>query len=276
MMENIKWKTGGIEINKQKLTNLRYADDIVLISHSAQSLEEMLTNLNTESKKVGLKINKTKTKLMFNKLAKSKAITIDNDQIEIVSSFTYLGQIFNINAELQEEINHRVQLAWYSFNKLKDVFKGELPICLKRKVFNECIIPVLTYGSETWTLTKQMERKIQTTVRRMERIILGITLKDKKQNSWIRTQTKITDPIEYVKSSKWKWAGHLARRTDHRWTTETTTWKPRGKRKRGRPRTRWTDEIAKVAGKEWMKKAQDRDKWRNLGEAFVQQWTEKG
>ena len=35
--------------------------------------------------------------------------------------------------------------------------KSNLPLSLKRKVYNECILPFLTYISETWSLTKGMK-----------------------------------------------------------------------------------------------------------------------
>ena len=46
-------------------------------------------------------------------------------------------------------------------------------------VYNQCILPVLTYELETWSLTKTPERKLQSVKRGMERIMLGITLKDR-------------------------------------------------------------------------------------------------
>ncbi|KAL4703923.1 hypothetical protein ACJJTC_002098 [Scirpophaga incertulas] len=47
-------------------------------------------------------------------------------------------------------------------------------------------------------------------------------------------------------------------------------------RKVGRPPARWTDDLKKVAGGNWMRKAEDRVLWRKLGEAYVQQWTRIG
>ena len=43
--------------------------------------------------------------------------------------------------------------------------------------------------------------------------------RDRKRNEWIRTQTKVEDVIKTAKKMKWRWAGHIARRTDGRWTT---------------------------------------------------------
>ena len=40
----------------------------------------------------------------------------------------------------------------------------------------------------------------------------------------------------------WMWAGHVLRRTDNRWTTKVTEWRPGdGMRGRGRQKTRWRD-----------------------------------
>ena len=42
------------------------------------------------------------------------------------------------------------------------------------------------------------------------------------------------DIIETIMKSKWRWAGHVMRRTDGRWTKRITDWYPRlGSRKRG-------------------------------------------
>lgn len=56
----------GIKINGEYLSHLRFADDILLISETPGELELLLTKVNEESKKVGLKINRDKAKVMFN------------------------------------------------------------------------------------------------------------------------------------------------------------------------------------------------------------------
>ncbi|KAI8509970.1 hypothetical protein Bbelb_123980 [Branchiostoma belcheri] len=62
--------------------------------------------------------------------------------------------------------------------------------------------------------------------RKMERIMLGITLRDRKRNSWIRLQTGVTDIITAVNTAKHRWAGHVARLQDNRWTLRATEWTP--------------------------------------------------
>ncbi len=112
---------------------------------------------------------------------------------------------------------------------------SNLPLSLKRKVYNQCILAVLTYGSETWRLTKKLERKVRSAKRGMERRILGITWRDRKRASWIKEHTKVEDILVTIKNKKWTWAGHVIRRRDKRWTTRVTEWQSRnGRRNQGR------------------------------------------
>ena len=74
-----------------------------------------------------------------------------------------------------------------------------------------------------------------------------------------------------------KWAGHLARTKDDRWTKLVTEWRPRlGTRSQGRQKTRWRDDIVKFMGITWMRVAQDRIEWHELEEAFALQWADNG
>jgi len=102
----------------------------------------------------------------------------------------------------------------------------------------------MTYGCETWKLTKQVENLLRVAQRAMERAILGITLRDRKRSTWIREKTKVKDIVQVVKQQKWRFVGHVARMNDNRWTKRLTDWHPYNeKRSRKRPDTRWKDEI---------------------------------
>ena len=113
------------------------------------------------------------------------------------------------------------------FGKLSTIFRDEdLPLSLKVQVFNQCLIPVLSYGEETWATTKKLEKKLRVTERAMERIMVGVTRKDRVRNEDLRKKTNARDIIQEIKTKKWRWAGHLARRHDNRWTHCITEWTP--------------------------------------------------
>ena len=112
--------------------------------------------------------------------------------------------------------------------------------------------------------------------RAQERIMLDLTCRDRKTADFIRQKTKVKDILECVSKLKWNWAGHIARMTDNRWTTRATVWTPRGyKRNRGRPKTRWRDDLDQHQ-RRWHQAAQDKKLWKNLRKAYVQQRTFEG
>lgn len=65
-----------------------------------------------------------------------------------------------------------------------------------------------------------------------------------KRNTWIRSETKVTDVIKRVGKLKWVWVGHVARRTDEKCTVEILYWYLRSiARPWGRPLIRWADAL---------------------------------
>ena len=224
-----------------------------------------------------MKMNLEKTKIMFNQYTTPSPITIENEELVQVNDYIYLGHRITMRTDIMEEIKNRINKGWRTFGQLKDIFKADLPTCLKSRVFNQCVLPSLTYACETWPKTEEIKNKLRTTQRAMELQILHITKRDKKRNSWIRERTKVADIIERVARRKWKWAGHLARTKDKRWTLEILQWIPRDrKRPKGRPKRRWKDDLVAQLGENWPQRSQDRSLWRNTEEAFILQWIDKG
>ena len=77
----------GIKIAGRNISNLRYADDITLMAESEEELKSLLMTVKEESKKVGLKLNIQKTKIMA-----SGPITswqIDGETVETVANFIF-------------------------------------------------------------------------------------------------------------------------------------------------------------------------------------------
>ena len=79
----------GIKIARRNISNLRYAEDTTLIAESEEELKSLLMKVKGESKKVGLKLNIQKMKIMA-----SGPITsweIDGETVETVSDFILGG-----------------------------------------------------------------------------------------------------------------------------------------------------------------------------------------
>jgi hypothetical protein len=86
------------------------------------------------------------------------------------------------------------------------------------------------------------------------------------------------DIIRKVKSRRMRWAGHVARMGGERKVYKVLVGKPEGKRPFGRPRRRWEDGIRTdlweigLGGVDWIRLAQDRDRWRAVVSAVMNLW----
>jgi len=89
---------------------------------------------------------------------------------------------------------------------------------------------------------------------------------------------RLEDWVQGQRRRKWRWAGHVARRWDERWSHKVLSFSAAGGNRRvGHPVTRWRDSIGSFVSAnttytsaQWLTLAQDRDKWHNLEDAFVQ------
>jgi len=102
--------------------------------------------------------------------------------------------------------------------------------------------------------------------------MLNLKIKDKVKLSHIKNQLcENINAVNHVRKLKWKWAGHVARLKDDRWTHKPTFWYlTHMKRKQGRQATRWSDDINNFLGtKNFQKIASDRKEWDRLQETFA-------
>ena len=83
----------GIKIAERTINNLRYADDTTIMEESEEKLKSLLMKVKEDSKKVGLKLNIQKTKILA-----SSPITswqIDGETVQTVADFIFLGSKIN-------------------------------------------------------------------------------------------------------------------------------------------------------------------------------------
>ncbi|PZC78256.1 hypothetical protein B5X24_HaOG202328 [Helicoverpa armigera] len=270
----VPWTSKGIAIGSKRLTNLRFADDIVLFASTSEELQQMLQDLSMASREVGLQMNMNKTQTMTN--STKRRVEVDGQALHYVDEYIYMGQLVSFENRKQREIDRRIENAWKSYWSMKHYMKGDLPLSLKRKLVDMCILPVLTYGAQTWSLTECQKSKLKVCQRAMERSLLGIKRTDRIRNTVIRSRTGVADVGQKAATLKWNWAGHVSRMHPERWATIITQWTPQdGHRRRGRPRKRWRDEIDAYRP-DWWTRSKDREEWKRDGEAFAQQWDTTG
>ena len=103
----------------------------------------MLQALSDESRRIGLKMNIAKTKVM---VVDNTPINVNNVLIENFQGYVYLGQHYSLKEKNQDkEIQRRIMAGWAAYAKHRNIFKSNLAICLKRQVYNSCVLPAMTY-----------------------------------------------------------------------------------------------------------------------------------
>lgn len=275
VFRSLDWSEKGVVVDGKCLNHLRFADDIVLFSKDSEQLQAMLNELDEAGKSTGLKVNHHKTKIMKNSFVLGdRSVVLNNQSIECVDKYIYLGQLISMNSSKEDEIKRRINLGWRAFGKVSWILKDHsISLGLRRKLYDRCILPTIVYGAETWNLTSSLAMKLRSMQRAHERLMLGVSLRDHKTAIWIREKTKLTDVLESIYKRKWRWAGHVARMADDRWTSRVTFWTPYGHRRRpGRQKMRWRDDIEK-SYKLWHQLARDRQLWKSWEEAYVRQRT---
>ena len=114
----------GLNIDGETLTNLRFADDVALTTNNMTEMEEQLNRLNKNSKNIGLKMHKGKTKYMTN-FQNDQEIHIESEKIEEVTNYKYLGQTTYLKDTTKEEVTCRIRAGWSCFRKNRDIFQDD-------------------------------------------------------------------------------------------------------------------------------------------------------
>ena len=126
---------------------------------------------------------------------------------------------------------------------------------------------VFLYGCETWLVTKEIQRKIQTFVNRCLRYILRIWWPNIISNKDLWKATGQEDINLEIRKIKFRWFGHALRKEDLEIPKAALLWNHQGNRKRGRPRNSWRRSVIKETGRSWNELrflAADRQKWKGL------------
>ena len=106
------------------LEDIDFADDIGLLSHTQQQMQEKTSKLKEEGGKISLRINRRKSKVMRMNNRNTNSISLDGEDLEEVETFCYLGSVVNINGEVKEEVNIRIGKAAAAFRKLGNIWKS--------------------------------------------------------------------------------------------------------------------------------------------------------
>ena len=211
-----KIKENGFELTKKKsrrypaktLTDADYADDIAILANTPNQAETLLHNLERAAAGIGLHVNAHKTEyICFNQTG--DVSTLDGTSLKLVDKFTYLGSSVS---STEKDIDTRLKKAWTAIDKLSIIWKSDLTDQMKRSFFQAAVVSILLYGCTTWTLTKRLEKKLDSNYTRMLRVILNKSWRQHPTRHQLYGQlTPITKTIHVRRT---RHAGHCWKSSD--------------------------------------------------------------
>ena len=182
-------------LSNMLVSHLLWADDLILLSldqHTAQSQLDQLTKFCNDW---GIEINQDKTKLIIfgNNTNAYPKLYLNNQTLEIVDSYCYLGIVIHKSGKLKEAKDNLKNKAMRAFFGLKrTVNKLKLSFRALTTLFDSLIKPIVLYGAPIWTPTssiiKNLTKAILNEPRNFKNIISKInrTLSEKVHLSFLK------------------------------------------------------------------------------------------
>ena len=179
MTDALEDHEGTVSIGGRTITNLRFADGIDGLAGEEEELANLVERLDKASTAYGMEISAEKTKLMTNNTSGiNTEIKVNGQKLETVTSFKYLGSVITDEGS-KPELLCRTAQATAALTRLKPIWIDK-SISLSSKIRPMCslVTSIFLYACESWTLTAELQRRIQAMEMRCYRKILRISYKD--------------------------------------------------------------------------------------------------
>ena len=249
-----------------------YADDVMLCMVETNELNIKLEDWRQALEDRGLRINRIKTECMQCMYEDENDeddvdLEIDFERLKEVQTFKYLGSMISSDGNMEAEVTNRIQAGWASWRKCAGIMTDKrIDRKLKKRIYTGVIRPAMIYSAETWSTTKREEERMNVNEMRMLRWAAGVTRRDRVPNRYIRGSMKIAEISKKIMEKRLVWYGHIGRRTEDHYLKHVANIIVPGTRRRGRPKTRWKDCVARDMAELGLTphQAQDRATWRRL------------
>ena len=123
----------GIKIAGRNINNLRYADTNTLMTESEEELKSLLMKVKEESKKVDLRLNIQKTKIMAS--GPLTSWEIDGETVETMADFILGGSKITSDGDCSHEIKRRLPLGRKVMTNLDRILKSRDIILPTKSVY---------------------------------------------------------------------------------------------------------------------------------------------
>ena len=140
----------GVRIGGKTINNLRCADDVVLTAACMRELQELTEKVKSASEAAGLFLIIGKTKVLkVTQEYNGENLVIDNQNVENVEEFNYLGAMFTNTVYDSKEIRTRIAIAKTAMVSLNNIWEDRaISLRTKKRLLQALVFPIANYGAE--------------------------------------------------------------------------------------------------------------------------------
>ena len=239
---------GGVSIGGRLITNFRFADGIVVNAEEEEEAGILVDRLDTTSTRCKMEIRQDKSD---DKQPKWLPKRDQDKRLEARRS----GKWAVISNEgSKPEILSKIDQTTAALSRLMIIWRDKnISLASKVKLLRTLILSTILSACESWTLTAEIERRIQALEMRCYGRLLNIYYKDHVTNEEVRNKIQNAigvhdDLLTMVKKRKLRWYCHISRPSS---TTKKILQETVKGARRGRQKKRWEDNIKEWTGMEF-------------------------
>ena len=228
-----------------------------------RDFDKLIRSVQNASGKYGLYLIVGKTKVMTT--ANIDSFIMDGNRIEVVNSFNFLGSTIERTGGCTKEIRRRIGLGKAAMMNLSKIWKDKgISASTKVMLVRALIFPILKYGCESWTVKKKDKEMLMSCELWCWRRLLRISWTERRTNQSILDELGIEPSLmSEIDRQKLRYFGHIMRSDGLE--KAIMLGMGEGKRKKGRPRMRWLDEVQELTGLglgQLKEEVRQRESWR--------------
>ena len=172
------------------------------------------------------------------------SLELDGEQIEVVTSFCYLGDVTGERGGCFDATTARIRAAWKKFRELLPILTCRgISLSNRGHGYNACVRSVLLHASETWPVTAIDIAGLRRTDHAMIRWICSSKIVDRDPLDELRSRLGLASIDNVLRWNRLRWFGHLQRMNVDSWPRKIESFAAPGSYPPGRPRKRWLDCI---------------------------------
>ena len=213
-----------------EVTSSLFADDGAFLYGSREELQKGMDLIFKTFRRLGLTCHvgragsKSKTEAMYFPPPRSSyedantlPLEVDGGLVTFTRAFKYLGSIISSNLDDSAEVDSRIKSASAAFASLRSQLFGckNVKLAHKKGAYEGLVLGLLLYGSESWSLTQELRRRLQMFHNRCVRMMCRVTLWHMRQyhlhQEELESRLGLKPLDACLAQRRLRWAGHVYR-----------------------------------------------------------------